>query len=214
MIRINCVQGTSEWAAARLGIPTASQFDRIITPKTMKLSGQAEGYACELLAEQALGESMDDATSGLMLRGSIQESRAVKYYEFQTDTATTEVGFLMRDDRRAGASPDRLVGENGLLEIKVPNAANHIGYLLDDQGIGYRAQVQGQLWISEREWCDTLSYNPVMPYALVRQYRDEEFITALARYVDQFHSMMDDMKEKLSKKGLFPDYERPALRIA
>lgn len=214
MIRLNVVQGTTEWATARLGIPTASQFDRIITPKTMKMSASAEKYACELLAEQALGEPMDDATSGFMLRGSIQEERAVRYYEFQSDNATTPVGFLLRDDRRAGASPDRMVGDNGLLEVKVPNAANHIAYLLDEDGIGYRAQVQGQLWVAEREWDDTLSYNPIMPYALVRQYRDEEFIKALERCMSVFHEMMDEMREKLQKKGLFPEFKRPGLKIA
>lgn len=214
MIILKVEQGTTEWAQARLGIPTASQFDRIITPTTIKPSKSAERYAHELLAEQVLGEPLDNATSGLMLRGSVMEKKAVDFYELQTDTETTPIGFVLRDDRRVGCSPDRFVGDKGLAEIKVPAANTHIGYLLDDAGIGYRCQVQGQLWLCEREWCDTLSFNPIMPPAIVRQHRDEKFIAALATAVGQFLEMMDDMKEKLQKKGLFEDFRRADLRVA
>jgi hypothetical protein len=89
----------------------------------------------------------------------------------------------------------------------------HVGYLLDDQGIGYKCQVQGQLWISEREWCDTLSWNPELPAALVRQYRDEKFIAALSDAVDQFLSMMDDMKVQLAARGDFPDLAVAELKV-
>src|SRR5262249_28007687 len=89
-----------------------------------------------------------------------------------------------------------------------------VGYLLDADAIGYRAQVQGQLWIAEREWVDTLSYNPEMPNALVRVGRDEKFIVALARAVDQFLEMGDTMKLELQRRHrLFPDFELPDLRI-
>lgn len=214
MIVLDVEQGTTEWAQARLGIPTASQFHRILTPKTMKLSSQADGYMCQLLAEQLLGEAQDDATSGLMLRGTLLEQRAVSYYELQTECDTVPVGFVMRDDKRVGASPDRFVGKDGLLEIKVPSAKNHLEYMLDDEGVGYRAQVQGQLWIAEREWCDTLSYNPELPPALVRQNRDEKFIKALAETVDQFLNYMDESKRRLQKRyGLFAGFEVPQLKV-
>lgn len=207
-------QGSTAWLMARLGIPTASCFDKIITPKTMKLSEQAVKYAWLLLAEQHTGAPMEDATAGFMARGEVMERKAVEYYELQRNVDTEAVGFILRDDRRAGCSPDRLVGENGLLEIKVPSAPVHISYLLDDEGIGYRAQVQGQLWIAERDWVDTLSYHPTMPEALVRIHRDEEFIPKLAAAVGQFLEMMDDMKEKLSKRGMFPGFKRADLRVA
>jgi hypothetical protein len=214
MIRVDVEQGTSAWAAARLGIPTASQFDKIITPKTAKFSTQAEGYAHQLIAEQVLGMPLDNATSGLMLRGSILEKTAVDFYELQKDCDTEAVGFILRDDRRVGCSPDRLVGEKGLLEIKAPAPHTHIGYLLDDQGIGYKAQVQGQLWICEREWVDTLSYHPDMPPALVRQHRDDAFIRQLSMCVDQFLEMMLEMKQKLQKVGMFPGERIPPLMVA
>lgn len=212
---IQVTQGTTEWAMARMGIPTASNFDKIITPKTMKLSGQIDGYALQLIAEQLLGVPMDNATSGFMLRGTLLEERAVRYYELQRECDTVPIGFVTRDDGRAGCSPDRFVGEDGLLEIKVPNAANHLGYLLDKDGIGYRAQVQGQLWVCEREWCDTLSYNPELPPAIVRQERDEAFITALAACVEQFNAYVDELKTKLQKQyGLFPEFASPLLKVS
>ena len=214
MIVLNCQQGTTEWATARLGIPTASCFDRIITPKTLKLSGQVDGYAHQLIAEQLLGVPLDNATSGFMTRGTLLEERAVSYYELQKETDTEAVGFVLRDDKRAGCSPDRFVGANGLLEIKVPAANTHVGYLLDAAGIGYKAQVQGQLWICEREWIDTLSWNPELPPALVRQPRDEEFIKALSAAVVQFTDYVDELKLKLQKQyGLFPAFQTPFLRV-
>lgn len=211
---INVQQGTAEWALARLGIPTASQFSKIITPKKMALSEQMTGYAHQLIAEQLLGVPMDNATSGFMLRGTLLEEKAVRYYELQVETDTVPVGFVTRDDGRVGCSPDRFVGNDGLLEIKVPAAATHIGYLLDKDGIGYKAQVQGQLWICEREWIDTLSYNPDLPPALIRQTRDEAFIKALEPLVEQFLSYMDEVKAKLQKQyGLFPDFQTPLLKV-
>jgi len=216
MIRVDCEQGGAEWFAARLGIPTASQFSRIITPKTMKLSDSSVGYMHELIAEQLLGQAMDDGSSiGFMQRGELLERKAVEFYELQRDVETEKIGFVLRDNRRVGCSPDRLVGADGLLEIKCPKASNHIGYLLDAEGIGYRAQVQGQLWITGRTWVDTLSFNPDLPPALVRVYRDEKFITQLAQAVDQFLSFLDESKAALQKRyGLFPDFTIPDLRIA
>lgn len=206
MIILDVEQGSPEWAAARVGIPTASQFDRILTPKSMKPSASAEKYAWELLAAQILGHEIDGASTGFMARGTILETKAVDYYEFDRDVETEKIGFVLRDDRRVGCSPDRLVGTAGLLEIKVPSAASHIGYLLDDEGIGYKCQVQGQLWLTDRAWCDTISYNPEMPNAIIRQYRDEKFITALIAGVDAFLGMLDEMKIKLITAGHFePD---------
>lgn len=214
MIRLDCEQGSVEWFAARLGLPTASCFDQIITNKTGKLSASSDKYAFQLLAEQSLGIALDNSTSGFMHRGTLLEKRAADYYEMLRDVDTERVGFVLRDDRRVGGSPDRFVGADGLLEIKCPSAAVHVGYLLDDQGIGYRTQVQGQLWLCEREWSDTLSYHPDMPSALVRQVRDEPFIAALASAVDQFLSFMDESKLRLQRLGMFPDEVIPSLKIA
>lgn len=210
---VNVVPGTTEWADARLGIPTASCFDKILTPAKLEFSKSAEKYALELLAEQILQAPMDEATSGFMTRGTEMESKAIRWYETVKDTETVPVGFILRDDGRTGCTPDSFVGNDGLLEIKCPKADTHLGYLLDEKGIGYALQVQGQLWICEREWNDTLSYNPQMPKALVRQTRDEKVIKAIASALDRFHELLADMKEKLQKHGLFEDFKRAELRV-
>jgi hypothetical protein len=213
MIRFNVEQGSQEWAMLRLGIPTASQFARVLTPKTMKTSGQMADYAHELLAEQVLKIPLDHASTGLMQRGTLMERKAVDWYELQKEIDTEQVGFILRDDRRVGCSPDRFVGADGMLQIKVPAADTHVAYLLDDEGIGYRCQVQGELWLAERDWIDTLSWHPEMPCALVRQQRDEKFIAALAAAVKQLLDYMDECKLKLQKKGLFAGERVPDLRV-
>ena len=200
-------QGSDEWVLAKVGIPSSSSFDKIITPKTQKFSESADKYAWKLIAEQLLNAPLDDyLSSGFILRGKSMEAEALGYYELTEGVDTKPGGFCVRDDGKAGASPDFFVGNDGVGEIKCPSAEIHVGYLLDSQGIGYKAQVQGQLWVCEREWCDTLSYHPTMPKALVRQHRDEEFIGKLAKAVDLFHEMINDMRDKLkSRYDLFQD---------
>lgn len=216
MITFDVLQGTSAWAELRIGIPTASAFDEILTPAKLEFSKSADKYAARLIAEEHLGLALDDALSSTsIVRGQIFEKRALGLYGLKHDDAElTPVGFVMRDDRRVGCSPDHFVGANGLLEIKVPEPARHVAYLLDKEGIGYRLQVQGQLWLCEREWCDTLSYHPDMPTALVRQHRDEKVIVAIASAVDRFLEVLDETKEKLQKQyGMFPGWQRRMMRV-
>jgi hypothetical protein len=206
MLRFDCEQGSGEWTSLRLGIPTASRFDEIITPKTMKPSSSGEKYAWELLAEQILGYPVEEAPkSGFMVRGTVLEQKAVDFYELERDVDTEKVGFVMRDDRRVGCSPDRLVGIDGLLEIKCPSAKVHVGYMLDDEGSLYHVQTQGQLWLTEREWCDIESHNPELGSIIFRVGRDEKFIKALSSCVDAFLETMDEMKAKLTRRGYFPE---------
>ncbi len=201
MIRVHCQQGSDEWRAARLGIPTASCFDKIITPKTMKPSESRTKYAHRLIAERILHRPQDDESTGYARRGQEAEANARGYYEFIRGVDVERVGFLMTDDRRAGASPDGLVSTDGLLELKVPSAPVHIGYLLDEEGIGYRCQVQGQLWIAERDWVDTVSYHPELPDIIRRVPRDAAFITALAAAVKSFNEFVDSCMVKLARDG-------------
>jgi len=158
MIRVDVVQGTKEWLDAKLGIPSASNFDRILTPKTMKVSSAMAGYCHELLAEKVLGHPLDDATSQFMQRGTLEEKAARAWYGLQQDVDVEEVGFLLRDDGRVGCSPDGLVGNDGGLEIKTPNAQTHVGYMLGEVKDKYTCQIQGGMWITEREWWDFVSY--------------------------------------------------------
>lgn len=194
---LNVKQGSQEWLDARAGIPTSSAFDRIIT-KSGKPSASADRYLARLVAEWYLGTSLDEEQTQFMERGSELEASAVRYYEFTRDLSARPVGLVLRDDERAGASPDRLVGEDGVLEIKCPSAEVHMCYVLGGLADQFKVQQQGQLWVCEREWSDLLSYNPVLPRATVRSYRDEAFITALAAAVDEFCDRLDAAKEMVA----------------
>jgi len=193
-------QGTPEWLEARLGIPTASQFARIMTPKTRRASASQDGYLDELLAEWMIGASLDSAMTDYMLRGMELEADARRYYEFQRDLDVQRVGFVVRDDGSAGASPDGLVGDLGGLEIKCPTAKTQAAYLrkkrVEDT---YACQIQGCMWICEREWWDVLAYHPEMPPALIRVRRDEEFIDSLAMFVVEFVERLEAAKTEIQQ---------------
>lgn len=207
MIHLDYPQGGHDWIHARLGIPTASQFDRLITPKTGKPSAAADGYLDELLAEWLIGEPLDDELTVWMERGRDLEDSAIRFYEGLHDTDTTECGFCLTDDRRIGASPDRFIGTDGLLEMKTPSAAVHVGYirqLRHPKPNKYYAQIQGQLWVCEREWVDFMSYNSVIQPVVVRYVRDEEFLKILAPIVTDFCDQLDEERENLRVQGYEP----------
>ena len=206
---MSLIQGTSAWTAARLGIPTASQFHRIVTGKGNP-SRSAEGYLFELLAERITGLPTVNFKSSWMERGHELESEAVNYYEFQKDVETVPVGFITNAARTIGASPDRLVGPDGLLEIKCPKPSTHVGYLLriGDTYEDHGTQVQGQLSVSKRGWSDLLSYSPGMPPALIRVERDEPFIRAMRGYIESFSAGLDAHTQAAIERGwLKPDWQ-------
>ena len=200
-IIIDCAQGSSEWIEARLGIPTASQFHRILTPKTMKLASAADGYAHELLAEELLGHAINESESQFMQRGTQLEQQAVRFYEFHRDVHARPVGVILADDGKAGCSPDRLVGDDGGLEIKCPSAAAHVAHMLSVDAEKAKCQVQGALWITGREWWDWLSYNPEMQPVIIRYQRDEVFIARLAQAIEQFNNYLDECRQRLVRDG-------------
>lgn len=190
-------QGSQEWINARLGIPTASAFSRILTAKTRKPSASAMKYLCELVAERLIGMPTDGASTDFMLRGSAMEAEAVAAYEFDHDCATQTVGFVMDDSGRWGCSPDRLVGEDGLLEIKCPSAGVHVAALLGMLDEEHAAQAQGQMWITGRRWVDLMYFNPAMPTHTVRIWRDEEHIGQIAEAVRVFCDRLDEAMQQI-----------------
>jgi hypothetical protein len=194
---LNVVQGSPEWIQARLGLPTASEFNRLLT-KTGKVAAASEKYMHELVAEWFLGVPLSDYRSPSMERGSGMESEAVSFYEFENDCETTPVGLCLTDCGRAGASLDRLVGDDGAVEIKCPTAAVHVGYLLDGPPDEYRPQVQGQLWVTGRKWVDLLCFHPTLPSVKVRVERDEDYIADLEAVVFAFADRLAEAKERLA----------------
>jgi hypothetical protein len=195
------IQGTTAWLKLRAGIPTASCFDMILTPKG-KPSTSADRYLYELLAERILGRPIVKAVTTWMDRGSQTEAEAVAYYESLRDLDTKKIGFVTNDAGSIGASPDRLVGADGLLEIKVPKESTHVGYLLNGTvGDTYWPQLQGQLWIAERKWVDIMSYSPDMPEVVIHVERDEAYIEKLAATVTAFSGELERLAAEACERG-------------
>lgn len=210
-----CKQGSPEWIKLRLGIPTASSFDKILTPGG-KASASADTYLHELLAERILGYATQAPTLAIMQRGHDLEQTAVDYYEFQSEVKTKVIGFVTTDDGRYGASPDRTVGDEGLLEIKCPAPSTHISYMLTGGAHkAYWPQIQGQLLVTERRWLDIVSYHPDMDMVLVRVERDEDYITLLKAALDKFCTRLDEATAILKQRGYLKDPEpEGAFRLA
>ena len=205
------LQGTEAWLRLRAGVPTSSCFHKIMTPKTMKPSAQATPYLHRLLAEKMLGRPITEpAVTSWMTRGTELEGEAVAYFEALFERETTLVGFITNDDMTIGASPDRLDGEDELLEIKCPAEHTHVGYLLgtgvDDD---YRTQLMGQLWVAERERVRIMSYCPGMPHAIVTVERDEKYIAALAEHVGAFVAQLEEATRKARAAGWIKETHDP-----
>ncbi|MBE9515978.1 MAG: YqaJ viral recombinase family protein [Proteobacteria bacterium] len=192
-------QGTDEWLQDRLGVPSASMFSKIITP-TGKPSTSSVGYMNQLLAEWVAGKPIDVwEGSQAMQDGTEREAEARDQYSFITDNDVTQVGFCLKNDLRlSGCSPDGLIGEDGMVEIKSPKASTLIGYHLDGKLPNtYKPQVHGQLWVTGREWADFFVYHPDIEHFLIRVERDEKYIIALEKLVNNFTDSMLEKREKL-----------------
>ena len=186
-------QGSAAWFADRCGKVTASRLADVMAygKKGQPLKAR-EDYMAEIIAEQLTGDTAEHFVSKPMLWGIEHEPDARSRYEVERETFVDETGFVPHPTiEMAGASPDGLVGEDGLVEIKCPNTATHIKTLIrrtaDPQ---YMAQMQWQLACTGRKWCDFVSYDPRMPDALqvfiARVERDEDAIAAAEKEVQLF----------------------------
>jgi hypothetical protein len=194
-------QREQKWKALRLGLPTASNFHRIITPKTMQLSAEYVGYMHELLAEWITGEEIEGFESKWMLRGTELEDQAIRAYEGLSEIETEPGGFFTDDLGRWGCSPDRRVSSVGGLEVKCRLLHVQIGHILRGEADPKaRAQVQGCILTTEREWWDVFSYHPSLIVPAVRVYRDEAFCKAMESALVAFSDVMSEMRLKLEKE--------------
>ena len=186
-----CEQGTPEWFEARRGIPTASEF------ATVMAKGRGGGdsltrtkYLYTLAGEILTGEVQDSYTNPHMERGKAMEQEARDMYALMQFEEPKRVGLIRNDI--AGASPDSLIKDDGLLEIKTALPHIQIQRLdLNRLPPEHVAQVQGQLWVSGRNYCDFVSYWPKLPLLCVRVERDEQKIAEIAEAVAVFVAELD-----------------------
>jgi len=200
-IECNHEQGTEAWHLDRLGIPTASMFKSIIA-STGKPSTSAKTYMNALLADWEAGKPVDAfEPTQAMQTGTERETEARGLYQFIADTEVSETGFWFKDDKKlVGCSPDGLIDDNGLIEIKCPKASTLIGYRLDGKcPATYVPQVQGQMWVMDKEYCDFLVWHPDIKHMLIRVERDEKFITSLSGLISKFIDTMLEKREILTK---------------
>lgn len=190
-------QGSPEWFEARRGIPTASNFSAVLAKGEGKTR---RSYLLKLAGEAITGELAESYTNAHMERGQVMESEARALYAFAQDVETTPVGFMRRG--RAGASPDSLIGNDGILEIKTKLPHLQLD-VLDREKLPseHVAQVQGQLWISGRQFCDFVSYWPRLPPFIVRVYRDEKYIEALRQSVADFVAELDTYIHRFGREA-------------
>lgn len=181
-------QRTDEWFEARLGKATASRFaDILASPSTAAY----RNYKAQLVIERLVGVKEEGYTSPSMQHGIENEELAKLAYSALTGREVKDTGFMEHEFLDAGASPDGLVGTDGLIEIKCPNTATHIDTLKSQKTpTRYMAQMQGQMWIAKRNWCDFISFDPRLPdnaqMYIKRVQRDDEYIKNLEQTITKF----------------------------
>lgn len=198
MIVLDVEQRSPEWFFERLGIPSASNFDKIVTASGER-SKQRTKYLYQLAGERITEKAEESYMSDAMQKGIELEKEARELYEMVNDLQVKQIGSCFPDELKSCiASPDGLVGEDGLLEIKCPQIHTHVGYLLEGKfPTEYFQQVQGQMYVTGRKWCDFMSYYPGMKSFVIRVNRDEDFIAKLDTEIEEFVIELDQIVEKI-----------------
>jgi predicted phage-related endonuclease len=191
-------QGSDQWRACRAGLVTASNFKLVMAKGEGKTR---KAYMHRLAAEIITGEPLESFSSPAMARGNAMESEARDYFAFRTDFQLTRVGFIRNGQK--GCSPDSLIGGHALLEIKTQRGDLLIETLLKNEVPSeHKAQIQGQLWVAERDVCYLIVYWPGMP-PFIRQIRREPlYIAELSDAVDRFNDELSAVVERIKSYGL------------
>jgi putative phage-type endonuclease len=198
-------QGTEEWFTIRIGKVTASRVADVIAKTKTGYSATRDNYMAQLICERLTGLKGESFTNAAMQHGTDTEPLARAAYEALRDVLVDEVGFVPHPTiEMAGASPDGLVGDDGLLEIKCPNTATHIETLMSKVVPGkYNTQMQFQMACTGRQWCDFVSFDNRLPEMfqlfVTRVPRDEVFIRLIESEIVQFLAELDDKINKLMK---------------
>lgn len=200
------IQGTEEWHQARLGKVTASRIADVVAKTKSGWGASRANYAAELIAERLTGKPTEGFISAAMQWGTDTEPQPRIAYEAWTDCPVVETGFVPHPRlEMSGASPDGLIGNDGLVEIKCPNTATHIDTLMGKPISGkYLTQIQWQLACTNREWCDWVSYDPRLPEEMrlfvKRVQRDDALIAILEKEVAAFLTEIGETVEALKQR--------------
>lgn len=208
-------QGTEDWLALRRGIVTASTVGQLLTATGRPANNDtSRRLTLSLVAERITGETEPSWMNDDMLRGHLEEPRARDHYaeHFAEGEPVTELGFMVNDDYgwSLGYSPDGLVGDHGLIEVKSPRAKGHIGTVLADAVPAHHmAQIQAGLLVSGREWCDFISWYGGLPPYVKRVYVDQKWTEAIVSAVADFEQVAEVMVSDYDRatRGL-PSTER------
>lgn len=198
-------QRSDAWFEARIGKVTASRVADVIAKTKTGYSATRDNYMAQLVCERLTGQKGESFNNAAMQHGTETEPLARISYEVAQNVLVDEVGFVPHPSiEMAGASPDGLVGDDGLLEIKCPNTATHIETLLSQTVPGkYNTQMQFQMACTGRKWCDFVSFDNRLPQELQlfvkRVPRDEVFVRLIEAEIVQFLAELDDKINKLMK---------------
>ena len=191
MIIHDCEQNSEGWMLIRAGKPTASSFSKLVT-STGKPSKQADAYARKLAAELYAGKPLDEFSNAYTERGHEQEDEARSLYSLMCDVEIEQVGFVTDDNEEYGCSPDGLIGEDGMIEIKTRKAEIQVETLVTGKPPSENiAQMQGQMWICNRKYVDYISYHPDLPLVVYRVEYDPAFGIALTTAIRQVITARD-----------------------
>lgn len=198
-------QRTAEWFQARLGKVTASRVADVIAKTKTGYSASRENYMAQLVVERLTNTQAESYTNAAMQWGTDQEPFARAAYELKMGVMVDETGLVDHPTiPMAGASPDGLVGEDGLVEIKCPNTATHIDTLLTQTvPAKYNTQMQFQMACTGRQWCDFVSFDPRMPQKaqifIKRVLRDDSFIKEIESEIKKFLAEVSAKVDQLNK---------------
>ena len=195
-------QRTEEWFEARMGCVTASRTADVMAKTKSGYAASRANYMAELICERLTCERQGGFSSAAMQWGTETEPQARMAYEIITGATVVETGFVLHPEIAGfGASPDGLIGDDGLIEIKCPNTATHIDTLLADKvPTKYIIQMHVQMLCTGRVWCDFVSFDPRLPIDLhmfiKRVERDDKLAEEI---VTEVQSFLADMEAKIAK---------------
>lgn len=199
-------QGTTEWLEARAGRVTASRIADVMMKPT---TAGYQNYRAQLICERLTGNPTETFTSAAMQHGTDTEPQARAFYEMETGLEVAEVGFIPHPTiEGTGASPDGIIGGDGLVEIKCPQPAEHIRVLTGGAiKRQYVLQMQWQMECTGREWCDFVTFNPALPFEMQMHIQrveadakaQAEITEAVAAFIADVKATADDLTKQYRK---------------